>query len=114
VKEIRAYVRQSRCQPVIEALAAAAHLDFSLLDVRGISQDLPKDAYQFSVQLGYVFTSMVKIELVCRDENADRLAEVVRQAAATGRKGDGRIVIAPVGETIRIQDGERGDGGLPD
>lgn len=108
MKEIKAYVRETMAHRVIDALGAVADLDFSILDVRGISSNLPRETVRFSVNLGEVFVKMVKFEIVCRDENADRLVGVIRGAASTGRKGDGVIFVADIEQAVRIATGESG------
>ncbi len=109
MKEIKAYVRANMAHRVVEALAREGHLDFSIVSARGVTKGLPRESYSFSVGLGELVEEVVKIELVCRDENAERLADNIRQAASTGRKGDGMIFIGPIDEAIRIENGERGD-----
>ena len=113
MKEIKAYVRANMANHVIEALASEQFLDFAVIEVRGIAQGLPREAYQFSVDLGEAFEPIVKFELVCREENAERLAELIRRAAATGQKGDGMIFIGAIEQAIRISTGERGPDTLP-
>ncbi len=113
MKEIKAYVRVGMANHVIQALADEACPDFSILEVRGITPGLPREAYDYSVGLGQGFERIVKFEIICRDANANHLAEVIRKAASTGRKGDGMVFIAPVDEAIRILDGQRGEGTLP-
>ncbi len=113
MKEIKAYVRANMANHVIEALASEQFLDFSILAVRGITPGLAREAYDYSVALGEAFEPIVKFELVCREENAARLAEIIRKGATTGHKGDGMIFIASVEEAIRISNGERGQGTLP-
>lgn len=109
MKEIKAYVRANMANHVIEALAKSDQLDFSILAVRGITKGLPREKYSFSVDLGELVEDVVKFELICRDENAERLAEVIRKAASSGKKGDGMIFIAAIDEAIRISSGERGE-----
>lgn len=109
MKEIKAYVRANMANHVVEALAKSNNLDFSILAVRGVTKGLPREKYSFSVDLGELVEEVVKFELICRDENAERLAEVIRKAASTGKKGDGMIFIAPIEEAIRISSGERGE-----
>jgi len=104
VREIKAYVRANMANHVIEALASEQFLDFSILAVRGITPGLPREAYDYSVELGEAFEAIVKFELVCREENAERLAELIRRAACTGHKGDGMIFIAPIQEAIKMSD----------
>ena len=50
----------------------------------------------------------VKIELVTDDNLVDRAVEAIREAAHTGRIGDGKIFIVPVDDALRIRTGERG------
>jgi nitrogen regulatory protein PII len=114
MKEIKAYVRSGMANRVVEALAAEPGLHFSVLEVKGISPGLPAGSYDFSVVLGESFEPMLKFEVVCRDENSARIAELVRRAATTGREGDGIIFVAEVAEAIRIGTGQRGPASLPE
>ncbi len=50
----------------------------------------------------------MKVEVVLADELVDRAVEAIRNAAQTGRIGDGKIFISPVEEAIRIRTGESG------
>jgi len=45
---------------------------------------------------------------VLDDNLVERAIEAIRQAAATGRIGDGKIFVLNVEEAIRIRTGERG------
>jgi nitrogen regulatory protein PII len=112
VKKVEAYVRVNMVQHVVAALAAEGTREFSLVEVQRIMPGLPRDAYDFSVNLGGAFEPMVRFDIVCRDENADRLVAAVRKAASTGRAGDGKIFVLPVLEAVRIRNDERGDAAL--
>lgn len=114
MKEIKAYVRAVMANRVVEALASEPGLHFSVLEVKGISPGLPAGSYDFSVVLGEAFERMLKFEVVCRDENCARIAEIIRRAASTGREGDGIVFIADVAEAIRIGSGEHGPASLPE
>lgn len=109
MKEIKAYVRANMAHHVVEALSKEGHLDFTIVGARGVTKGLPRESYSFSVGLGEFVEEVIKIELICRDENAERLADIIRLAASTGRKGDGMIFIGPIDEAIRIENGEQGD-----
>jgi nitrogen regulatory protein P-II 1 len=50
----------------------------------------------------------VKIEILVPDEKAALVVDAIVTAARTGKIGDGKIVITPVEEVIRIRTGERG------
>lgn len=114
MKEIKAYVRAAMANHVVEALASEPGLHFSVVEVKGVSPGLPAGTYDFSVVLGEAFERMLKFEVVCRDENWARIAELIRRAASTGKEGDGIVFVAAVEEAIRISTGQRGPGSLPE
>jgi nitrogen regulatory protein P-II 1 len=49
-----------------------------------------------------------KIEIIANDEDVDRLVDVICEAALTGKAGDGKILVSPVEDVIRIRTKERG------
>jgi nitrogen regulatory protein PII len=51
----------------------------------------------------------VKIEVVVRDDLADRAVETVTSTANTGKIGDGKIFVMEVRDAIRIRTGEHGE-----
>jgi nitrogen regulatory protein P-II 1 len=55
------------------------------------------------------FTPKLKIEIVCVDEDVEKIVEAIQKNSHTGRKGDGKIFISDLGESISILTGERGE-----
>lgn len=53
-----------------------------------------------------------KIEVVVPERDVNHVVEVIRDTAATGNIGDGKIFVLPVERTIRIQTGEEDDEAL--
>lgn len=58
------------------------------------------------------FIPKIKIEMVVVSEDAESVADCIRQAANSDNIGDGKIFILPVEDIIRIQTGERGKSAL--
>jgi nitrogen regulatory protein P-II 1 len=54
----------------------------------------------------------VRLEVLCEDEDADDLIDVVVKAAQTGRIGDGKVWSTAVDTVVRVRTGERGPGAL--
>nr|MDA3787238.1 P-II family nitrogen regulator [Desulfobacula sp.] len=54
------------------------------------------------------FVPKIKVEIVVSDERADETIETVRNAANSGKIGDGKIFISPVEQVIRVRTGETG------
>lgn len=51
----------------------------------------------------------LKIEVVVKDADAGRVAEIIMGSARTGNIGDGKIFVMPVEDAIRVRTGERGE-----
>lgn len=53
--------------------------------------------------------SKVRIEVVVRDERASDVAQVIRDAAHTGNRGDGKVFVLAVERAMRIASDEEGE-----
>ena len=53
-----------------------------------------------------------ELEIVVADDVAEKVIEIIRKAAYTGKIGDGLIFVLPVEDAIRIRTGERGSIGI--
>jgi nitrogen regulatory protein P-II 1 len=52
------------------------------------------------------FVPKIKLEIVVSDERAEETIETVRNAANTGKIGDGKIFVLNVEKAIRVRTGE--------
>ncbi|MBT3288334.1 MAG: P-II family nitrogen regulator, partial [Victivallales bacterium] len=51
----------------------------------------------------------VRLEIVCPTNLAEEIVSAIASEAHTGLAGDGKIIICPVEDALRIRTGERGD-----
>jgi nitrogen regulatory protein P-II 2 len=58
------------------------------------------------------FVPKVKLEAVVDDAQAAAAVEAIKQAAGTGKIGDGKIFVLAVEEAVRIRTGETGAAAL--
>ena len=107
MKEVKAYIRHHRIDKVIEALEREGFNDMTLFDVRGITRGIPREEYHYSLELAEKYMDVIKLEIVCKDQDAERIVEVIKANAHTGRKGDGLIFVTPVETVVRIKTGEK-------
>ena len=54
------------------------------------------------------FLPKVKIEVAVGDDMLDQCLEAIGQSANTGKVGDGKVFVTPLGEVVRIRTGETG------
>lgn len=109
MKEVKAYIRHHRVNHVIEALEQEGFNDMTLIDVKGITRGLPREEYHYSLELAEKYMDVIKLEIVCTDQGAERIVEIIKANAHTGRKGDGLVFVTPVETAVRIKTGEKGE-----
>jgi nitrogen regulatory protein PII len=54
------------------------------------------------------FLPKVKVQVAVRAEAVDRIVDAIRQAACTGKIGDGKIFVTALDTALRIRTGEAG------
>ena len=55
------------------------------------------------------FLPKIKLELFVSDDFAAQAVDLIKTAAATGKIGDGKIVVQHVEQVVRIRTGETGE-----
>ena len=54
------------------------------------------------------FIPKIKIEIVVETDRVEQVVHCIREAANTGKIGDGKIFVIPVEEALRVRTGETG------
>ena len=110
MKEIKAYIKPHKLSKVTMALHKVEGLTgMSVVDVRGFGRGKAKNAPDRIVEDLVDYVPHVKSEIVCKDDMVEEIVSVIKDAAHTGLKGDGKIYISTIDDAIRIQTGERGE-----
>jgi len=109
MKKIEAIIRNEKLNVVRKALLEANIHGITVYEVRGKgnqkSLDLQFRGRHYSVDL----LPRTKIELIVRDQDTEKIVDIVKKTAYTGNLGDGKILILPIEDIIRIRTGERGE-----
>jgi nitrogen regulatory protein P-II 1 len=58
------------------------------------------------------FVPKTMIQVACDDGDADKIVDVITEAARTGKIGDGKIWVTELKRLVRIRTGESGDDAL--
>ena len=110
MKKIEAIIRPEKLNDVKSALEGGGFVGLNISHVTG------RGAQKGSVQSGrggetYTVDMLpkLKIEVVVKDADADKVVDLVMGAARTGNIGDGKIFIIPVEDAVRVRTGERGE-----
>ena len=112
MKEIRAFIRQHRIADVLQALRESGLCDLGAagagchnITVSQVQRPLASgDPTQqhYSMELAEAVVAEYRLELVCPDEVADTLVDVIARAAHTGQPDAGWIFVSDIQQAIEI------------
>jgi nitrogen regulatory protein P-II 1 len=113
MQKVEAIIRPEKLNDVKNALAAAGFVGLNVVNVtgRGVQKGvvhIGRGGETYEVDM----LPKVKLEVVVRDEDAERVVQLIAQAARTGNIGDGKIFLIPVADALRVRTGERGEAAL--
>lgn len=112
MREVKAYIRHNMVNRVIEALEWEGLTDMTLIDVQRIVTGVSAVDYEYSLELAEKYMRVIRLELICRDEETERVVQAIARAAHTGHRGDGLIAVVPVETVVRISSGQTGETAL--
>lgn len=108
MKKVEAIIKPFKLDEVKEALNEIGIAGMTVTEVKGYGrQKGHKEVYR-GAEYKVDFNPKTKIELVLDDELAEKAVGVIREAALTGKIGDGKIFVLPVEDILRVRTGERG------
>ena len=112
MKQITAIVKPFKLEEVREALAECGVTGLTVTEVKGFGRQKGHTELYRGAEYVVDFLPKVKVEVVCPDDLAEKAIEAIRNAAQTGRIGDGKIFVYSIEQAIRIRTGEFGDDAL--
>lgn len=108
MKLITAIVKPFKIDDVKDALKGAGVQGMTVSEVRGFGRQGGHSETYRGAEYMIDFVPKVCIELIVDDAVADRIVDTIRDAAATGKIGDGKIWVTEVDRLVRIRTGEEG------
>ena len=108
MKKIEAIVKPFKLDEVKEALHDVGIQGITVLEAKGFGRQKGHTELYRGAEYVVDFLPKVKIEVVVEDSMANQVVEAIKNAAKTGRIGDGKIFISTIDEAIRIRTGETG------
>ncbi len=109
---ISAIVRPFKVGEICEAMQTFGFQGLTATEASGFGKQRGHSEIYRGAEYASQFQHKIKIEIVARDEDVHDMIDVICKVAYTGRIGDGKIWVTPVGELIRIRTKEAGDDAL--
>ena len=108
MKLITAIVKPFKIDDVKEALKAVGVQGMTVSEARGFGRQGGHSETYRGAEYNIDYVPKVCIQLVVDDQAADRMVDTIRDAAQTGKIGDGKIWVTEVDRLVRIRTGEEG------
>jgi nitrogen regulatory protein P-II 1 len=112
MKKIEAIIRVERLQAVRKHLEKAGYPGLTISRVEGHGKQKGRIQQFRGRQYKQEFLPKMRIEIVVKDEDAERIVKAVSTAAKTGEIGNGKIFVSPIENAIRIRTGEKAEDAL--
>ena len=106
MKKISAVIKPFKIDDVKDALLEIDISGMTIMEVRGHGRQKGHTELYRGAEYNVDFVPKTEITLVVPDERTDEVVETIRQAACTGKIGDGKIFVSPIERVVRIRTGE--------
>ena len=108
MKKVEAIIKPFKLDDVKEALSEIGIYGMTVTEVNGYGRQKGHKEIYRGAEYVVDFVPKIKVEIVVSDERLDEAIETVRNAANSGKIGDGKIFISPVEQVVRVRTGETG------
>jgi len=109
VKLVVAFIKPFKLDQVKEALMEINIRGMSVSEVRGFGRQRGHAEFYRGSEYQVDFLPKIRIDLVVRDEDVEKVIDTIVEAGRTGQVGDGKIFVLPVEDAVRIRTGEAGE-----
>jgi nitrogen regulatory protein P-II 1 len=109
---VTAIIKAHRVEAVTEALKDIGVTGMTISDVQGFGRQRGHTEVYRGSEYKVDFLPKVRIDVLSDDSNAEKIMDVIAEAARTGKIGDGKVWITEVPRAMRIRTGETGDDAL--
>ena len=105
---VRAVIKQFKLEDVLEALRDLDVRGVTAIEVSGFGRQGGHVEMYRGIEYRIDFLPKIELEIVVTDELADDVLAAIRDGAATGKIGDGKIWVVPVDRVVRVRTGDEG------
>lgn len=109
MKFVTAIIKPFKLDDVRESLSEIGVKGVTVTEVKGFGRQKGHTELYRGSEYVVDFLPKVKLEVAIADDLLERTLEVVADAAATGKIGDGKIFVTDLEQVIRIRTGETGE-----
>jgi len=106
MKLVTAIIKPFKLDDVREAISEIGIDGLTVTEVKGFGRQKGHTELYRGAEYQVDFLPKVKLEIAVMDDQVERLAEAIVNAAKTGKIGDGKVFVYDLEQAIRIRTGE--------
>jgi nitrogen regulatory protein PII len=106
MKKIEAIIKPFKLDEVKDALNEIGIKGMTVSEVKGYGRQKGHTEIYRGAEYVVDFIPKTKIEIVIGADQVDLVVEKIRNAANTGKIGDGKIFVSPIERIVRVRTGE--------
>ena len=110
--KVEAIIQTSKLDAVKDALHEIGVEGMTVLEARGHGRQKGHTEVYRGREYTVYLIPKIKLEMVLADDMAEKAIEAIKDAARTGKIGDGKIFLTKVADAIRIRNDDRGESAL--
>jgi len=109
MKKIEAIIRPAKLADVCSVLEKIGYPGMMITEIEGHGKQKGLVQQWRGKEYKVGLLPKTKVEVVVKDKDLDKTIRAIREAAYTGKVGDGKIFVSPVEDAVRIRTAEQGN-----
>src|SRR3989338_7260 len=109
MKKIEVIIRPEKLEAVRRSLETVGYSGLMLSEIEGHGKQKGTVQQWRGEKYKVDLLPKIRIEIVVKDADVDKITKAVMESAKTGEVGDGKIFISNIENAIRIRTAERGE-----
>ena len=103
---VTAIIKPFKLDDVREALSEIGLHGITVSEVKGFGRQRGHSELYRGSEYVVDFLPKLKLEIAVSDENCEEVVRIIRETAASGKIGDGKIFVSRLEQVVRIRTGE--------
>ncbi len=112
IKLVTAIVKPHMLDSVKDSLRSAGVQGLTVTEVKGFGRQGGHTETYRGAEYTVDLVPKLRLEVLCDAEDAEKVMEIIRSSAHTGKIGDGKVWVVDVDRLMRIRTGEYGSEAL--
>jgi nitrogen regulatory protein P-II 1 len=112
MKKIEAIIKPFKLEDVKDALTDEGISGMTVSEVKGYGRQQGHTELYRGAEYVVDFLPKIKLEVVVSNDNVDKVVDVIKNSAKTGKIGDGKIFVTSIDRVIRVRTDEENEEAL--